>query len=245
MKNRLLILISVLAVVLGVSGCFKKDMPRAVVNNNANIQQVNENTNANVNLNQNTNTKPKTSQKDIKDISCSDIDYKGEVIKEDNGWKLYVNENLGIEFRFKDEKDEINVVGSRDYIDFGNGSKYNISISWYSKKDYDSLKKFLEVWGETEINADRVEIISIKEIKNLNGVKILEVITDLARFDRITGSTSQHFENIVYYIEYNRPLKCQDDFEYYNDYYENQNYISIRGIPDFQKQIVDSLKFID
>ena len=29
--------------------------------------------------------------------------YQGEIIKEENGWKKYRNENWGIEFRFKDE----------------------------------------------------------------------------------------------------------------------------------------------
>lgn len=76
-------------------------------------------------INQDTNLKQNTNIN-----QPEKIDYSGEITKEANGWKKYRNEYWGIEFRFRDFEDKINIRESSDRITLYKGDPciYIISV---------------------------------------------------------------------------------------------------------------------
>ena len=65
----------------------------------------------------------------VKEVKQEDSNakYQGETIKEADGWKKYRNEYFGIEFRFRDEGDKLEVYSSRNEINLVDRNWRNIS----------------------------------------------------------------------------------------------------------------------
>ena len=95
LNKKIIILVLCLAVLMVVSGCIKKTEKPAVNNND---QQ---------NIATTADQKTELEQKK---------EYEGELIKEENGWKRYRNEYWGVEFRFRDEEDEMSNNDMKDGV---------------------------------------------------------------------------------------------------------------------------------
>jgi len=208
LNRKIIILVLILAIAMAVSGCIKKTEKPVV--NNGNDQKINQ------------------EQKK---------EYEGKLIKEENGWKRYRNEYWGVEFRFRDEEDEIINNDMRDGVIIRHkekGPHINpyIYISFYKdnfrfdQKQQANLKEYLEAGG-WNIYQESAELISIKDITNNNGLTFIEVVANVSG-GRQSSGYSKHG---VCYIEYNK---------------NNKNIIKIRNIhADIADDIINSFKFID
>lgn len=211
MKKQVTILILTIAVATAVSGCIKKtDKPVVKDDDQQKIA---------------TTADQKIDQKKA---------YEGELIKEKDGWKKYRNEYWGIEFRFRDEGDEIDKNDMRDGMELIYNKKGRIYIFFYKnsfkfdQKQQANLKEYLKAGGWNNYT-NRAELISLKEVKNNNNLTFIEVITNVSG-----GRQSPGFhKDKIYYIECNKKIK-------------NKNVIKIDYSNfNLSQDIIDNFKFID
>ena len=206
--KQMTILILTIAVAVAVSGCIKKTEKSAVNNNDQQIIQ---------------------EQK--KEFECG-------IIKEENGLKTYRNEYWGVEFSFKDDEDNLKIgkaCQSGIVISENSERLYPyIYIGFFEndfefdQKQYNTLKEYLEAGGWNAYS-ESAESISIKEIKNNNGLTFVETIANVSGGRQVEG----YGKNKIYYIEYDKKLK-------------NKNILRIK-YADFNmpKDVIDTFKFID
>ncbi len=166
-----------------------------------------------------TKDKEKDNQKEVvKATSTEKIkkEWQGELIKEDDHWKKYINNYYGIEFRFRDE-DDILYVYDETKEGFGVMCKNTIEkcpIStvgfnfWKyrntdNKSNYKNLREYLDYrWNDYSVDA---ELIHIKKLPNNYNVTIFETKAKVYNYYK---PTIEHPEKIVeaintrYYIEY-------------------------------------------
>ncbi len=239
MNKKIIILVLFLAVSAAVSGCIKKTEKPAVEDNN---------------------------QQDIATTTDQKIEYEGELIKKEDGWKKYANKNIGVEFKFKDDNNEVVINSNPNYIvlkklDIYDVRRGYIYINFFHMMDeeyhtsykgitYNNLEEYIE---HIHKDKDRIkgegageDIVDMKRIKNSNNVSILEVVTQNEEKD---GEEKR----IKYYLEYNDNihgtygsgrdyLLIQHTFNKLS--FSDSNLEKEQQLKQF-KQIIDNFKFID
>ncbi|MFA5173540.1 MAG: hypothetical protein WC435_04080 [Candidatus Paceibacterota bacterium] len=178
-------------------------------------------------------------------VSNENEKYKGETILESDGWKKYTNPYWGIEFRFQDKEDKVEMVEDSSGITIRSRgipphgiyiyiyiNDYNFLSAVFTEKDYKyengqflsfiSLQEYIEkgrIWDYLSDSSGK--LISMKEVKNENNVNFIETSVDYG-----SGIVKMHF------IEY---LK------------NGKNYIEISNAYYFElgRQLLSSFRFID
>jgi len=189
-------------------------------------------------------------------------DYSGEIIKEENGWKRYVNEKLRIEFKFQDVDNEIVINSTKEGTELkkvkdGKDEEYvhiYIDMRCYSpKEEYLTLKDYIlyyKYWdpGRGAPAPAVTKLVSVEEKNNENNVAYLKINYKYSETCwPIEGKKCDKetlYDNFVIYLDFpNRDSYCE---EKYLGNIGDKGYIGLRNVSnDFGQQIINSLKFID
>jgi len=150
------------------------------------------------------NNKIENNKEEVKNEEDPNAKYQGETIKEADGWKKYRNEYFGIEFRFKDEGDELKFYHNKNIITL---YKYPIAPDVYlTTGSFTSSGQILDEYVNENwnyYNDPNAQLISIEKVVNDNGFKFFAVTSKGVHRSAGTGAGA-FYEAIdtAYYIEY-------------------------------------------
>lgn len=217
-----------IAIVLAFSGCGQKNAPINGDKATSTEEIINDNQGNNI---------EKTEQ--------------GEITKEENGWKRYINRNLGIEFRFQDINDEVNIMEGGGGLhleklekdDFPNIYRPYIYLSKevvleYYRNEYTNLEDYIRHIHNGRERGDGAgeKILSIQKINNTHSKNFLKVIT-IENIENIKKVKDPAIR-MKYYIEYDNK-----DYPYLFIGYST-SYNSLDKEIQFL-QVINSFKFIN
>jgi len=166
--------------------------------------------------------------------------YQGETVKEADGWKKYTNKYFGIEFRFRDEGDEVGIFSGRDRLVLG--SKKDIQgnpriylffselTEQYPNPD-SKLLDYLKVgWNGYQ---EQAQLIAITHHTNQQDTNYYSVSAKVNGGMQSPGIT---YTDTKYYFEYPKNSQQKD---------KHINYIQISGgDDDLTKSVISSFKFL-